>query len=80
MSKKIDKSEWKTKNPNLFEYDSKNSAVDVFVRQDERCPFPFHEEDWYHQGFFLDDFMTILDIFIQKNNLPYHLMKNELFR
>ncbi len=75
MPKEIDKSEWKTKKPKLFEYDSKNDIVDVFVYKDPDCPFPFHEEDWWHQGFYLDNFMIILDVFIQKNNLPYHLIE-----
>lgn len=68
----IDKSEWKTKNPFLFEYDSKNKVVDVFVRQDPRCPFPFHEEDWWHQGFYLEDFVLRVKEFFKRNNLDGH--------
>ena len=59
----IDKSEWVIKNPKLFEYDSKNKAVDVFVRQDPQCPFPFHKDDWYHQGFYLNEFVLYLNDF-----------------
>lgn len=77
MSDKIDKSEWKTKNPKLFEYDSKNDIIDVFVKQDPRCPFPFHEEDWWHQGFYLWNFVDILNFFFKRNKLPYTVMKNE---
>jgi len=71
----IDKSEWVTKNPKLFEYDSKNKAVDVFVRKDPRCPFPFHKDDWYHQGFYLDDFALRIKQFFHKNDLGYSLIK-----
>ena len=73
--KKIDKSEWKTKNPKLFEYDSKNDIVDVFVKEDPRCPFPFHEEDWWHRGFYLWNFIDILNMFFKRNNLQYKVWK-----
>jgi len=69
--------EWKTKEPKLFEYDSKNKIVDVFVRQDPYCPFPFHEEDWYHQGFFLEEFIIRLNCFFQNNNLDYRVREYE---
>ena len=64
--KEIDKSEWKTKNPKLFEYDSKNKIVDIFVKQDPDCPFPFHKDDWYHQGFYKEEFIRIVDEFIKE--------------
>lgn len=73
----IDKTEWKTKNPLFFEYDSKNKAVDIFIREDKRCPFPFHKEDWYHQGHYLKDFIIMLNQFFKKHNLSYKVIKNE---
>jgi len=73
MTDKIDKSEWKTKNPKLFEYDSKNNIVDIFVKQDPQCPFPFHEEDWWHQGFYLEEFRLYLNLFFKKYGLPYRV-------
>lgn len=75
MSKEIDKSEWKTKKPRLFEYDSKNEIVDIFLRQDPQCPFPFHEEDWYHQGFYLKGFILFLRDFFKRYNLQYKVVK-----
>ena len=75
MPQEIDKSEWKTKNPKLFEYDSKNNIVDAFVKQDPLCPFPFHEEDWYHQGFYLNSFITYLRDFFKRYNLQYKVVK-----
>ena len=69
----IDKSEWKTKDPKMFEYDSKNQAVDIFVREDERCPF--HEEDWYHEGFWIKDFILELKLFFERYNLQYEIIK-----
>jgi len=71
----IDKSEWKVDNPKVFEYDSKNDIVDVFIREDPRCPFPFHWGDWYHQGFYLWNFIDIMKFFFEKNNLPYEIVK-----
>lgn len=68
--------------PNLFEYDPKNNIVDVFIYKDTRCPYPFtitntrDENDiWFHQGFFIDDFIRELDVFLRKNDLPYYLIK-----
>ncbi|KKL60142.1 hypothetical protein LCGC14_2208240 [marine sediment metagenome] len=74
--KEIDKSEWKTKNPKFLEYDSKNKIVDVFVKQDPQCPFPFHEEDWWHQGWSLEYFILIVKEFFRRNYLNgYRLVK-----
>ncbi len=53
------------KKPKLFEYDKENKIVDIFVRKDPDCPFPFHENDWYHQGFYLDNFLIFLGIFLE---------------
>ena len=77
MSEKIDKSEWKTKNPKLFEFDSNNGngIVDVFVREDPACPFPFHKEDWYHQGWYLEHFVLFLNDFFKRYKLDYRVMK-----
>lgn len=68
--------------PSLFEYDPKNDIIDVFVYLDQGCPYPFtitnthkREDIWYHQGFYLEEFMILLDIFLQKNNLPYELIE-----
>ena len=74
INDKIDKSEWKTKNPRPFEYDPINNIVDIFVRQDPRCPFPFHEEDWWHQGFYLSNFLIYLNIFFKRYNLDYKVV------
>ena len=77
MGKKIDKSDWKTKNPRLFEYDSKNEIVDIFIREDPKCPFPFHEEDWWHQGFYIVGFIMFVNDFFERYKLPYTVMENE---
>jgi len=74
MTDKIDKSEWKTKNPKLFEFDIKNDIVDIFVKQDPQCPFPFHEEDWWHQGFYLSNFLIYINMFFEKYNLKYKVV------
>ena len=79
MPKKIDKSEWKTEKPKILEYDSKNNIIDFFVREDPDCPFPFHEEDWYHQGFYLENFIIYLKSFFKRAKLPYEvILKSEL--
>lgn len=70
---KIDKTDWKTKKPKLFEYDRINNIVDVFVRQDPMCPFPFHEEDWYHQGWYLKHFIMFLNDFFERSDLPFQI-------
>jgi len=77
MPKEIDKSEWKTKNPKLFEYDSNNGngIVDIFVKEEPGCPFPFHKDDWYHQGFYLINFITYLNDFFERYNLQYKVRK-----
>lgn len=74
MSQEIDKSEWKTKKPKLFEYDSKNNIVDIFVKQDPQCPFPFHEDDWWHQGFYLEEFIIYLESFLRNNHINYQVV------
>jgi len=56
-------------NPKLFEYDSKNKIIDVFVREDPECPYPFHWEDWYHQGFDLVHFMRFVAGVLEKANI-----------
>lgn len=68
---RINETKWKTKNPKLFEYDSINKVVDLFVREDLECPFPFHEEDWYHQGYYLKSFIIYLNVFFERFKLPY---------
>ena len=61
--------------PKLFEYDKNNDIVDVFVRRDPYCPFPFHKDDWYHQGFYLREFIIYLNDFFEKYDLPYEVIK-----
>ena len=68
--------------PSLFEFDPKNNIVDVFVYKYTRCPYPFtitntrDENDiWFHQGFFIDDFIRELNVFLRKNDLPYHIVE-----
>lgn len=69
-------SEFKIKeDPNLFEYDEKNRIVDIFVKKDPDCPHPFTNGEWWHQGFYLEEFAIILDIFFQKNRLPYSIIE-----
>ncbi|MHA1408777.1 MAG: hypothetical protein ACTSQY_00415 [Candidatus Odinarchaeia archaeon] len=63
--------------PRLFEYDDKNKIVDVFIRRDPDCPFPFHDDDWYHQGFYLDEFISYLEHFFEENDIPYILKKKK---
>lgn len=64
-------SEWKLQNPKLFEYDSVNKIVDIFVKADLTCPFPFHIDDWFHQGFYLKNFIVYLNDFFERYKLPY---------
>ena len=65
--------DWKTKDPKMFEYDSNNNIVDVFVRKDPDCPFPFHEEDWWHQGLYFEEFRLYLNLFFERYDLPYRV-------
>ena len=68
--------------PKLFEFDPKNNIVDVFVYRDPDCPYPFTitntENVWYHQGFYLKEFLIILEVFLEKNNLPYKIVENNV--
>ncbi len=66
---------WKLKNPKLFEYDSINNIVDIFVKKDPKCPFPFHMNDWYHQGFFLKNFIIYVNNLFERYNLNYKVEK-----
>ena len=68
--------------PQLFEFDSKNKIVDVFVYRDPDCPYPYtitntrnDSNIWTHQGFYLNEFMMILDVFLRKNNLPFEIIE-----
>ena len=54
------------KNPKLFEYDKLNKIVDIFIRKDPNCPYPFHAKDWYHQGFDLDNFLIFVSLFLEE--------------
>lgn len=63
------------KNPGFFEYDRDNNIVDIFVRKDPECPFPFHKDDWYHQGLYFDEFVTRVKLFFKQNDLDYSLIK-----
>jgi len=59
------------KEPGVLEFDEKNQVIDLFVREDKDCPFPFHENDWYHQGFTIREFIIILREFFEKHKLPF---------
>ena len=74
-TKKIDRSDWKLEHPKMFEYDSKNDIVDIFIREDLKCPFPFHEEDWWHQGLYLNSFITYVNDLFERNDLQYKIVK-----
>ena len=66
------------KSVKLFEYDKENKIVDIHIRKDPDCPYPFHLEDWYHQGFYLTEFIIYLKDFFQRNDLSYKISdKNE---
>lgn len=65
------------KNPKLFEYDPEHKIVDVFVKHDPECPFPFHENDWWHQGFYLSEFIIYLNDFFERYNLSYKVKEME---
>jgi hypothetical protein len=68
--------------PSLFEFDPKNDIVDVFVYRNNKFPYPYTitntkdgSDIWTHQGFFLKDFIRELDVFLQKNKLPYKIVE-----
>ena len=65
------------KKPRLFEYDDKNKIVDIFIREDPDCSFPFHQDDWYHQGLYLEEFIIYLERFFEENDLPYVLKRKK---
>lgn len=62
------------KNPKPIEYDDTGGIVDIFVRRDPECPYPFHEDDWYHQGFYLKEFVRMLNRFFERNKLNYRVV------
>jgi len=66
--------------PKLFEYDKNNDIVDVFVRRDPDCSFPFHEDDWYHQGFYLREFIIYLNDFFERYDLQYKITIKKGFK
>jgi hypothetical protein len=59
----------------LFEYDETEDIVDVFVKKDPQCPYPFTNGEWYHQGFYLEEFIIYLNSFFEKNELPFEVVK-----
>ena len=61
------------KNPKLFEYDPENKIVDIFIKKDPTCPYPFHEEDWYHQGFYLNEFILFVNDFFRRYGLLFEI-------
>lgn len=63
--------------PKLFEYDETEEIVDVFVKKDPDCPYPYHEDDCYHQGFYLENFIIFLNLFFVENDLPYIVINTE---
>lgn len=67
-------------NPKLFEYDETEGIVDIFVKQDPKCPYPFTNGKLYHQGFPLKQFLIYLNDFFERSGLEYKVMeviKNE---
>ena len=66
------------KKPRLFEFDTENKIVDIFVRKDPKCPYPFHKDDWYHQGFYLDEFLTFLKLFLHNIGIESIFTSEEL--
>jgi hypothetical protein len=62
------------KDPKVFEYDDTEDIVDIFVREDPEYPYPFHFDDWYHQGFSFKSFLLYIDDFFKKNKLPYKVV------
>ena len=60
-------------NPKLFEFDSKNKVIDVFVRPDPECPFPFTNGDWFHQGFDIEEFVEFLKGLCRNNDLGHRI-------
>lgn len=65
------------KNPKLFEYDDTEDIVDVFIKEDKKCPYPFTNKEWYHQGFYLKNFILYLNDFFERYDLPYKI--NQIF-
>ena len=63
------------KKPRLFEFDETEGIVDIFVKKDPRCPYPFHKDDWWHQGFYLWNFIDILNDFFERNDIPYKVVQ-----
>jgi hypothetical protein len=59
------------KNPKLLEFDDTEGIIDIFVKKDPNCPYPFTNGEWYHQGFLLKNFIIYLKDFFERNNLPY---------
>lgn len=57
------------KNPRVFEYDETEGIIDIFVRKDPNCPYPFHEDDWYHEGFTVEEFFDALQDLLKENHL-----------
>lgn len=66
--------------PKLFEYDHINKIVDVFVKEDKNCPYPFITsssdlgDKAYHQGFRLEEFVIFLNDFFKRAELPYKVI------
>lgn len=60
-------------NPRVLEYDETEGIVDVFIQDDPGCPYPFEQDGKYHQGFYLEDFIKMLNRFFERNGLPYEV-------
>jgi hypothetical protein len=65
------------KNPKLLEYDETERIVDIFVKKDSHCPYPFTNGEWWHQGFYLQNFILYLNLFFEENKLPYKVKKTD---
>lgn len=57
--------------PKVLEYDETEGIVDVFVQEDPDCPYPFQQDGKYHQGFYLSEFINMINRFFERNELPY---------
>jgi len=59
--------------PKLFEYDDSEGIVDIFIKEDPQCPYPFSNGEWYHQGFYMNEFIIYLNDFFSRYKLPYNI-------
>lgn len=60
---------------NAFEYDAENEILDIHVREDPDCPYPFHEDDWYHQGFYFNEFIEYVNAALKRANVSRRVVE-----